>query len=338
MEWPEISVRNSCIYPSSYLCANLVPMQSLFHALTDATERVRTQYPELTDEDVRNAYTTYREHFAAHEADPPVADQKAVDELLYALWDIIVERETEGVDQVEDLEAFYVTTFQQLLAPPTPAEEQVLIAQAKPVDTSPVGPPPVEQHEVLTAEDLVEDVPQKRIYTVRISLDGSQPEIWRRVLIPADVPQTELHYILQAAMGWRGSEQFQFLPPQDRELPSSGEPTLADLLPKEGDDCGYEFDRGTTWYHHLELESIGTPEGRRRYPVCTAGQRACPPEDIGGLKAYEEMLERMKDPTQSEYREMNGWLTQDFNPASFNIEQANLRLSRHGQVSFQAVV
>ena len=308
-------------------------------ALLNVAEEVQRQYPELSREDLRTAFTIYREYFLQAKDDPPVSPRLAMDELLLALWDVIVDREMASADTVADLEAHYAAAFDTLASVVIgDATADTLVAVPTSVAEATTAPAPVLEEATQSLDSVAQNDPQEQIYTVKISLDGSQPEIWRRVLIPANVPQTELHYILQAAMGWRGSEQFQFLPPQDRELPSSGEPTLADLLPKEGDDCGYEFDRGTTWYHHLELESIGTPEGRRRYPVCIAGQRACPPEDIGGLKAYEEMLERMKDPTQSEYREMNGWLTQDFNPASFNIEQANLRLSRHGQVSFQAVV
>ena len=310
---------------------------NLQHALTAAADRIRAQFPELTGEDVREAYTAYRKHFAEGNAHPPMSERHAMDELLLALWDVIVDRETAGADSADDLEKYYAEAFASLLAPPS-SIEQPPVAIALPIEEVLDQPAPVLEEAADTLDDVAEEDPQEQIYTIRVSLDGSDPEIWRRVLVPAGVGQAELHYILQAAMGWRGSEQFQFLPPQDRELPTSGEARLQDLLPEVGADCGYEFDRGTTWYHHLLLEAVGPPEGRRRYPVCTAGQRACPPEDVGGLKEYEEMLTKMQDPTQEEYREMGSWLTQDFNPASFNIEQANLRLSRHGQVSFKAVV
>ena len=318
------------------------PYDTLLHALATATAQCRRQHPELSDADERAAYTTYQRHFAERQDDPPTSEWPAVDDLLLALWDVIVDREERGQDEPEgELEDYYATAFAMLLEP---AEAEEAVEQdGAPIAMGESPQPPSNQPAPVVEDDQAENVveaddTQGQIFTVRISLDGSTPEIWRRVLIPADVPQTELNYIVQAAMGWRGSEQFQFLPPQERELPTSGEPRLRDLLPEVGDDCGYEFDRGATWYHHLALEEIGQAEGRRHYPVCTAGQRACPPEDVGSLREYEEMVKKMKDPTNDEYREMAGWLTQDFNPAAFNIEQANLRLGRHGQVGFQAVV
>ncbi len=320
-----------------------MPTDKLQHALATAAAHCRSQYPELSDADERAAYAAYRTHFAQREDDPPTSDRPAMDDLLLTLWDVIVDREERGLDEPGgELEDHYTAAFSALLAPIKPEEQpreqdEAPIAMSDPPEQRPDTPAPVikDDHvvDVVESEDH-----QGQIFTVRISLDGSNPEIWRRVLIPADVSQTELSSIIQAAMGWRGTDQFQFLPPQERELPTSEEPRLRDLLPEVGDDCGYEFDRGATWYHHLTLEESGHAEGRRHYPVCTAGQRACPPEDVSSLREYEEMIKKMKDPTNDEYREMAGWLTQDFNPAAFNIEQANLRLSRHGQVGFQAVV
>ena len=316
---------------------------NLQHALATAAAHCRSQYPTLSDADERTAYTAYYTHFSQRADDPPTSDRPEMDDLLLALWDVIVDREENGVDApAGDLEDYYAAAFSGLLTPThseeTPQEHnQAPVALSAPPEQLPDTPAPVNNDDqvvhVIEAEDL-----QGQIFAVRICLDGSDPEIWRRVLIPAEVPQTELSYIVQAAMGWRGTDQFQFLPPQGRELPTSGDPRLRDLLPDVGDDCGYEFDRGATWYHHLTLEEIGQAEGRRHYPVCTGGQRACPPEDVGSLREYEDMIKKMQDPTNDEYREMAGWLTQDFNPAAFNIEQANLRLSRHGQVGFQAVV
>ena len=314
---------------------------NLQQALANAAAEARRQHPELTETDVDAAYSSYREHFELRKEDPPVSDRPAMDELLLALWDAIVDREEHGLDTPPnggELEDYYATAFAMLLGDEDDADiDHEPVAISDPVDLDSESPAPVTEDDHIV--DVVDDEdPQAHIYTVRISLDGSSPEIWRRVLIPADVPQQELSYIIQAAMGWRGTEHFQFLPPQERELPTNGEPRLRDLLPCAGDDCGYEFDRGATWYHHLQLEEVGPAEGRRHYPVCTAGQRACPPEDVGSLREYEEMIAKMQDPTNDEYREMAGWLTQDFNPAAFNIEQANVRLGRHGQVGFQAVV
>lgn len=38
-----------------------------------------------------------------------------------------------------------------------------------------------------------------------------------------------------------------------------------------------------------------------RYPVCTDGSRACPPEDCGGACGYAELLEIIQDPSHEVY-------------------------------------
>ena len=48
------------------------------------------------------------------------------------------------------------------------------------------------------------------IYQLKISLSGSRPLIWRRILIPSDVSFFDLHVAIQDAMGWFDSHLHQF--------------------------------------------------------------------------------------------------------------------------------
>ena len=41
-----------------------------------------------------------------------------------------------------------------------------------------------------------------------------------------------------------------------------------------------------------------------RYPLCLEGQRACPPEDIGGPYGYQDYLEAMADPKHEQHNEL----------------------------------
>ncbi|NJB85835.1 hypothetical protein GGR26_001580 [Lewinella marina] len=314
---------------------------NLQQAIATAVADVRSQFPALSDHDVTEAYRSYLQHFSEREDEPPVSYQPEVDELLLAIWDVIVDRETEGLDHPEgDLEDFYAAAFTGLLSlDPAPALANEPVAVPETVEENPSDPAPVADAE--GEDDLGGDMaaqetsPLEPVFLLRITLDGSQPTIWREVLVPADVRQTQLHHIIQAAMGWRGTEDFQFFPSQHREQTGPGEPQLGDLLGKVGEQCGYEFDN---WYHDLELRDIRTPHGSNHYPVCTAGERACPPQDIGGVAAYNEKIKILNDPSHYEYEELASWLTQDFNPGAFNIQQANLRLGQYGDHSFQAVV
>src|SRR5450756_56990 len=45
-------------------------------------------------------------------------------------------------------------------------------------------------------------IPQE-IYQIKVTLLGTSPSIWRRLLVPAEVTLARLHDVLQAAMGWQ---------------------------------------------------------------------------------------------------------------------------------------
>lgn len=49
------------------------------------------------------------------------------------------------------------------------------------------------------------------IYTIRITLNGSKPPIWRRVAVPSDITLGQLHEVIEIAMGWTNSHLHQFM-------------------------------------------------------------------------------------------------------------------------------
>jgi hypothetical protein len=51
----------------------------------------------------------------------------------------------------------------------------------------------------------------KEIYQIKVTLNGSKPPIWRRILVPGNVTLEHLHYILQAVMGWTNAHLHQFI-------------------------------------------------------------------------------------------------------------------------------
>jgi hypothetical protein len=48
------------------------------------------------------------------------------------------------------------------------------------------------------------------IYTLKITLVGARPPIWRRLDVPAEISLGQLHDILQIAMGWSNTHLHQF--------------------------------------------------------------------------------------------------------------------------------
>ncbi len=48
------------------------------------------------------------------------------------------------------------------------------------------------------------------IYQLKVTLLGTSPPIWRRLLVPADTTLAQLHDVLQAAMGWEDCHMHEF--------------------------------------------------------------------------------------------------------------------------------
>lgn len=71
----------------------------------------------------------------------------------------------------------------------------------------------------------------------------------------------------------------------------------------------------------LPIESSAT------HPICIAGKRACPPEDIGGIWGYKELLEVSNNPDHPEYENLMDWAGEDFDPTEFDIQAVNAKLA-----------
>ena len=54
-------------------------------------------------------------------------------------------------------------------------------------------------------------------YQLKISLEGSKPPIWRRLLVNSDIKLDVFHTALQISMGWTDSHLHQFIS-QDKKF------------------------------------------------------------------------------------------------------------------------
>jgi len=178
------------------------------------------------------------------------------------------------------------------------------------------------------------------VYQLKITLKGSKPPIWRRILIDPNTKLDRLHDILQDAMGWYDSHLHQFavgrtlygVPDPDfdfgPETLNEKSYTLGQLAPKAKSKLTYEYDFGDGWAHELLVEKVLPVDPEARYPICVGGARACPPEDCGGIWGYADLLETIKDPNNPEHEEMMEWLGGEFDPEQFDIDAVNQQLKR----------
>ena len=174
--------------------------------------------------------------------------------------------------------------------------------------------------------------PGDPVLQVRITLRYvDNPPVWRQVLIPAAYPLSRVHRVIQAAMGWEDYHLHAFHigkttygPDPEGELGYADE-TKARLgdVARVGTRIGYEYDFGDGWEHELVVEARTVAEAGQSYPVCIAGEGACPPEDSGGAYGFEELKELLAGPPSAERDEMREWAGGDYDPARFDLAAAN---------------
>jgi len=175
------------------------------------------------------------------------------------------------------------------------------------------------------------------IYQIKVTLRDSRPPIWRRIQVRSDATLAKFHRILQCVMGWEDAHLHQFIiqgeyygipdPEEEpRKTKDERKYKLSDVVPAERSQFAYNYDFGDYWQHMLVIEKTFPRQEGVRYPVCLAGARACPPEDVGGMPGYEDFLKDMKDPAHPEHREFSEWIGGAFDPEEFGVNEVNQKL------------
>jgi Plasmid pRiA4b ORF-3-like protein len=177
------------------------------------------------------------------------------------------------------------------------------------------------------------------VHRVKISLRGAKPPIWRRLEVPSGVTLLRLHHAIQAAFGWEDDHLWVFETPageygnagRDLGHRSAASAKLADVAAFAGDRIRYTYDFGDDWEHDIVVEDVLPAEPGVAYPRCTAGRRACPPEDCGGIWGYQDLLEILADPRHAEHPGLLEWLglgaAAEHDPARFDLGEVNSALA-----------
>lgn len=178
------------------------------------------------------------------------------------------------------------------------------------------------------------------IFQVKVGLRGAKPPIWRRLEIPADISLAQLHEVIQVAFEWNGGHMHVFetdygeFGKADAALGHSSETavTLEQVAPAAGRRIRYTYDFGDNWKHEIVVEKTVQRDSTLRYPRCTGGRRAAPPDDCGGVWGYAELVGVLGDPAHPEHDDMLEWLGLDsaaeFEPGHFDAESITMSLSQ----------
>lgn len=179
------------------------------------------------------------------------------------------------------------------------------------------------------------------LFQFKITILDIKPDIWRRIQVP-DCSLDAFHEYIQTAFGWWNYHLHQFEidgvrygPPEPADMDLGLEmedetmAMLSDVLPKSKRKTRwiYEYDFGDGWRHEIIFEGNPTLGKGQKYPLCLEGERACPPEDVGGPWGYADYLDALADPEHEQHDELLNWRG-SFDPEAFDSKQATREMRK----------
>jgi hypothetical protein len=180
------------------------------------------------------------------------------------------------------------------------------------------------------------------IVRLKIVLADTEPPIWRRVEVPAEMTLKELHAVIQAAMGWDDAHLFQFhvgretiagpgMGGEGFGAPRSigaGRVRLDDLAARGVKRFAYVYDMGDSWEHRLQIEKLLPADPAATYPRFVDGAMHCPPEDVGGIPGFYAFLEAITDPKHPDHDDQIDWYGGAFDLGEMDADRIHKALAR----------
>jgi Plasmid pRiA4b ORF-3-like protein len=173
---------------------------------------------------------------------------------------------------------------------------------------------------------------QALVLRFRVELTETDPLVWREIEVPGDCTFWDLHVAIQDAMGWLDYHLHRFTVPHPRthkplvfgihdlgsdcDDPPGWATQVASVMTTRNDEALYEYDLGDGWQHKVVLVDAVERAFALEYPRCTGGERACPPEDCGGVDGFAEILKGLSDGTLDE--DIQDWLPEGYDPDRFD--------------------
>lgn len=177
-------------------------------------------------------------------------------------------------------------------------------------------------------------------YQLKMTLRGSKPPIWRRVVVPGHITLGGLHRVIQTAMGWMDEhlhafqiDSVEYSGPgpagymdDSQDFEDEADYRICDVLRKEKMKFRYLYDFGDSWDHTILVEKTLPPLTAPKGIVCTGGRMRCPSENSGGIWGYHSVVKILADPKHPDYAETIEWIGEPFDPEEFDREEVNAAL------------
>lgn len=179
-------------------------------------------------------------------------------------------------------------------------------------------------------------------YQFKIILQGIEPIIWRRIIIPLDASLGILSDAIIDSMQWFGICYYRFIIEDqilfpdylaDEDLFNCENVFVKDIISYnikfeygiDDDNVGYD-EVGNGWMHDLIYEGVNnTYVSLNTIAKCLDGENACPPEDCGFINGYKKFLSIVIDKNHPDrVNELHyNFKKDDFNPSLFDKESVN---------------
>lgn len=152
-----------------------------------------------------------------------------------------------------------------------------------------------------------------RVYEISIELLHSPIKINRVITVPSDISLDDFATVVKRAMGWGGGHLDAFtkngIEYTDAQTAAESynyegsfdyrKVKLNELLTRKGSTLLYQYDFGDDWQHKITLRSYRDfIDGEKRECTVVSGEGACPPDDVGGVWGYADMLYTLEHPQE----------------------------------------
>jgi pRiA4b ORF-3-like protein len=174
--------------------------------------------------------------------------------------------------------------------------------------------------------------------TLRVTLEGVEPPVWRMVRVPEEYTLQQLHRVIQMAFGWLDYHLYAFQVADRRfEAPwAEAEGEDASVMSLRRLSLGvsatflYNYDFGDDWRLWIELTDAEPTMRDHDEPgraLLLAGARAAPPEDSGGPLGYQEKLDALAKPRARHAKELVEWIGKSYDPELFDLRTTRNNIS-----------
>jgi hypothetical protein len=181
---------------------------------------------------------------------------------------------------------------------------------------------------------------EPQLIELLIKLMHIEPAIYRSVLVRNTITFERLHEIIQVCMGWQNYHLYSFkkgdiymedrfaeIEPYSRKKFFAHKYQIANFLEKPGDTIEYVYDFGDNWLHNISVSKVSPDNKRIKHPKCLIAERACPPEDCGGVGGYYYLMNVLFSQEYNEDRlSMLEWLGGEYKPEYTSLNKINNEL------------